>query len=63
MPSIPIASSFLAGSLLSLLLPVALLIGLVVWYVRTVQKVPKEPPPTEVAPIATEASDPGPTAG
>jgi hypothetical protein len=35
-----IASSFLAGSLLSLLLPVALLIALVVWYWRLTERVP-----------------------
>ncbi len=63
MPSIPIASSFLAGSLLSLLLPIALLIGLVIWYFRTIRNVPKDPPPTEVAPITTEAGDSGPAAG
>lgn len=38
MPLIP--STFLAGSLLSLLLPVLLLIALVVWYVIAVQRVP-----------------------
>jgi hypothetical protein len=63
LPSIPIASSFLAGSLLSLLLPILLLIGLVIWYAKTIRNVPKEAPPTEVAPITTEASDSGPTTG
>lgn len=36
----PLASSFLAGSILSLLLPVLLFIGLVVWYVKFVRTVP-----------------------
>jgi hypothetical protein len=36
----PLASSFLAGSILSLLLPVLLFIALVVWYVRFVRAVP-----------------------
>jgi hypothetical protein len=39
MPSISFAS-FLAGSLLSLLMPVLLLIGLVVWYVVAIRRVP-----------------------
>jgi hypothetical protein len=39
MPAVPIAA-FLAGSLLSLLLPVLLLIGLVVWYWWVVERVP-----------------------
>ncbi len=38
MTVMPLAS-FLAGSILSLLLPVLLLIGLVVWYVIAVKKV------------------------
>jgi hypothetical protein len=32
--SIPIAAHFLAGSILSLVLPVAVVIVVVVWYVR-----------------------------
>jgi hypothetical protein len=39
MPALPIAA-FLAGSLLSLLLPVLLLIALVVWYWWVVERVP-----------------------
>jgi hypothetical protein len=39
---IPIAS-FLAGSLLSLLLPVLLLIALSVWYVAFIRRVPDTP--------------------
>ncbi len=37
MPPIPIAS-FLAGSIISLLLPVALLIVIAIWYVRAVRR-------------------------
>lgn len=45
MPPIPLAT-FLAGSLLSLLLPVGVLIALVVWYVRSIARVDDtEPPP------------------
>lgn len=39
MPLIPIAS-FLAGSLLSLLLPALLLIALVVWYMLLLRRAP-----------------------
>jgi len=37
MPSLPLADNFLAGSLLTLLLPLAVLIGLLVWYVIAVR--------------------------
>lgn len=37
---IPLASSFLAGSLLSIILPIALLIALVVWYTKAIGRVP-----------------------
>jgi hypothetical protein len=40
MTSIPIASSFLAGSILSLLMPTLMFIGLTVWYVKFVKRVP-----------------------
>ena len=39
LPPIPIADSFLAGSILSLLMPVLLLIGLVTWYLVAVRHV------------------------
>jgi hypothetical protein len=35
-----LASSFLAGSILSLLLPTLMFLGLVVWYVKFVRAVP-----------------------
>jgi hypothetical protein len=41
---LPLAD-FLAGALLSLLLPVALLIGLVVWYLKFIRRVPETPEP------------------
>ena len=44
---IPIAS-FLAGSLLSLLLPALLLIALVVWYLKFVRRVPETGDATEL---------------
>ncbi len=62
---IPLASSFLAGSLLSLILPIALLIGLVVWYMKAIRKVPegsleRERPATELDPPAPGGSPPPP---
>jgi hypothetical protein len=62
---IPIAT-FLAGSILSLLLPVLLLIGLVIWYVRFVRSVPEPddeshagaPAPPPAGPGAPEPSAP-----
>ncbi|MGH2866337.1 MAG: hypothetical protein ACRDNK_02050 [Solirubrobacteraceae bacterium] len=44
MPPVPFADNFLAGSLLSLLMPVALLIALVVWYTIAVRRVPSDTP-------------------
>lgn len=43
MASIPFADNYLAGSLLTLLLPVCLLIAIAVWYVIAVKKVPETP--------------------
>jgi hypothetical protein len=40
--ALPLAS-FLAGSLLTLLIPVGLLIALVVWYFRAATRVPYDP--------------------
>ena len=63
MAPIPFADNYLAGSLLTLLLPVCLLIAIAVWYVIAVRKVPDTPesspslPPPEVG-----AAAPQPTA-
>lgn len=40
MPLLPLANNFLAGSLITLLMPVGLLIALVVWYMLAVKRVP-----------------------
>jgi hypothetical protein len=60
-----ITASFLAGSLLSLLLPTLLLIALVVWYLGFFRRVPDTPEPPDsgsraAAPeAAPSASPPG----
>lgn len=43
MASILIAGSFLVGSLLSILLPLALLIALLLWHGRAIIRVPHDP--------------------
>jgi hypothetical protein len=58
---IPVASSFLAGSLLSLLLPVALLIGLVIWHFRVVVRAERPgrmPEQTQVPVTAEQVTEP-----
>lgn len=54
MPAVPIAA-FLAGALLSLLLPTLLLTALVVWYTRFVKRAPG---PAD----GSEPANPGPDA-
>ncbi len=49
MPPFLFADNFLAGSLLSLLLPTGLLITIAVWYVRTVKRVPQDTPTASAA--------------
>ena len=58
MPLVPIAT-FLAGSLLSLLLPTLLLIALVVWYVRFINRAPG---PADASEPVRQASDPAKSA-
>ena len=61
---IPIAN-FLAGSLLSLLLPVWLLIALAVWYVKFIRRVPETADGSEAdapaQPGVPSAPDPNPS--
>jgi hypothetical protein len=54
---LPVAT-FLAGSLLTLLLPVLLLIALVVWYWKVVERVPGPDEPAE--PGSAPAANPAP---
>jgi hypothetical protein len=46
MASILFVGSFLAGSLLSLLIPVGLLIAVATWHVRAIMRVPPDPEQT-----------------
>jgi hypothetical protein len=55
MASVLFASSFLAGSLLTILVPICLLIALAIWYTRTIRNVPDNP--IETAPHAAGAGD------
>lgn len=48
MPPIPFADNFLAGSLITLLLPIGLLIVLAVWYHFVVLHVPGDTPTSSV---------------
>ena len=64
MPPILFADDFFAGSLLSLLLPVCLLIALAVWYVHFVRHSPADTsrasstlPPADVVAAAADAAD------
>lgn len=54
-----LTADFLTGSLLTLLLPVALLIALVVWYVMFIRRVP-ETAEEDIAPAGTATANPGP---
>jgi hypothetical protein len=53
---IPFADNFLAGSLLSLLLPVGLLIALVIWLWRTIARLPDNPGTTAAPPPSVSAA-------
>jgi hypothetical protein len=44
MPQIPFADNFLAGSIISLLMPVGLLIAIAIWYVRAALRLRREAP-------------------
>lgn len=57
MTSIPLASSFLAGSLLTILMPTLLLVALVVWYVRFLKRVPDSADGSEPESSAKAAAD------
>lgn len=61
MPPFFFADNFLAGSLLSLVLPIGLLIAIAIWYVRTVRHIPQDTPTASAALPSTDvlaAADP-----
>lgn len=71
MPPIQFATNFLAGSLLTILLPLGVLIALAIWYTVAVRRVPEETPVTSATlpspdviaaapPAEGEAGPPGP---
>ncbi len=66
MPPIPFADNFLAGSLLTIFLPLGLLIVLTIWYVRVVRRVPQETPTSSAslpsAEVLAAAEPPAPAA-
>jgi hypothetical protein len=49
MPQLLFADNFLAGSLLTLLMPVLLLSTIAVWYLFQIKRVPKDTPTTSSA--------------
>ena len=74
MPSILFADNFLAGSLLTILVPLGLLVAISIWYLIALRRIPEEtptssptlPPPEVVAaaaPPTPEQASPEPPAG
>ena len=74
MPPIPFADNFLAGSLLTILVPLGLLVAISIWYMVALKRVPEDtprssptlPPPEVVAaaaPPTPEQRTPEPPAG
>jgi hypothetical protein len=67
MAPLPFADNFLAGSLLTLLMPTLLLSAIAVWYVLSVKRVPKDTPesssvlpPPEILAAAEPEPEPEP---
>jgi hypothetical protein len=57
---ISFADNFLAGSLLTLLMPTILLSVIAIWYVRSARKMPSESQPARTAAPAPGESEPPP---
>jgi len=55
MASILVAGSFLAGALLSLLLPVGVLIAIAIWHALAITRIPRDP--VETAPHAAGVAE------
>jgi hypothetical protein len=58
MASIAFLGSFLAGSLLTILLPIGLLIALLVWQTRAIIRVPGDPAKAALHAVAPADLDP-----
>lgn len=64
MPPVLFADNFLAGSILTLLLPVGLVIAIAIWYLLAVRHVPKDTPTSSAllpAPEVVAAAPPSET--
>ena len=68
--AIPFADNFLAGSLLTLLMPVGLLIAIAIWYVLSVKRIPHAsensatlPAPDVISATQERPADPPPASG
>lgn len=55
MPYIPFADNFLAGSIISLVMPVALLIAIAVWYTLSIKRVDESRGPASPEPVSADA--------
>jgi hypothetical protein len=59
MPQLPFADAFLTGSLLTIVLPLALLIAIAIWYMIEVRRVPTESSPALPSQDVVDASGSG----
>jgi hypothetical protein len=57
MPPIPFADNFLAGSIISLLFPIGLLIAIAVWYLLGIRRFDGSPRAPEPGPEAASRPD------
>lgn len=55
MPTIPFADNFLAGSIISLVMPAAVLIAIAVWYTLTIKGIDKSRLPSAPEPVSADA--------
>jgi hypothetical protein len=54
MPPIPFADNFLAGSIISLVMPAAVLIAIAVWYMLTIKRIDKSRPSSAPEPVSAD---------
>ena len=52
---IPFADNFLAGSIISLVIPAAVLVAIAVWYARTIKRIDKSRSPSAPEPVSADA--------